>query len=70
MAASILVARARAPWDVWSTPAVRYPQEDTVVRRVLDEIGISRLTSPQTTEPAFGLVWEEVIILCSGLAAT
>lgn len=70
MAASILVARARAPWDVWSTLAVSNPQDDTVVRQVLDEIGIALLTSPQTSEPAFGLSWEEGIILCSGLAAT
>ena len=70
MAASILVARARAPWDVWSTPTVSHPQDDIVVRQVLDEIGISLLVSPQTSEPAFGLSWEEGIILCSGLTPT
>jgi hypothetical protein len=33
-------------------------------------MGIPWLAFPQTTEPSFGLSWDEGVILCSGLAAT
>ena len=70
MAASLLVARVRAPWDVWCTPVSAAPQQHDFAQRVLDEIGISLLSSPQTSEPAFGLSWDEGVIFCSGEAAT
>jgi hypothetical protein len=70
MAASLLVARIRAPWDVWCTPVIGAPQHHDFAQRVLDEIGTPLLSPPQTSEPAFGLSWDEGVILCSGEAAT
>src|SRR5690349_9529210 len=68
IAGSLLVARTRGPWDVWSTPVLGRPQESTLAYEVLDEIGIPLLSSPQTTEPAFDTTFDEVVILCSGAA--
>jgi protein-tyrosine-phosphatase len=70
MAASLLVARVRAPWDVWCTPVIAAPQQYDFMQRVLDEIGIPLFSSPQISEPAFGDTFDEVVILCSGEAAT
>jgi protein-tyrosine-phosphatase len=70
MAASLLAARVRAPWDVWCTPVIDAPQQHDFAQRVLDEIGIPLLSSPQTSEPAFGHTFDEGVILCSGEAAT
>ena len=69
MAASILANKAREAWDSWITP-VHDTSDLEIVRRVLAEINVFPLDSPQTTEPLFGLSWDEGIILCSGLAAT
>jgi hypothetical protein len=70
MAASLLTARTRMPWDIWHTPA-HVPQEEyELARQVLDEMGIALLPASQGTEPNFGLAWDEGIILCSGLADT
>ncbi len=70
MAASLLAARAWGPWDIWHTPASASQQEQELVRRVLDELGVPLLTASQDTEPSFGLTWDEGVILCSGLADT
>ena len=70
MAASLLAARAREPWDIWSTPATGDAQDVDLARQALDEMGIPLLISAQTTEPSFGLSWDEGVILCSGLADT
>lgn len=70
MAASLLAARAREPWYIWSTPVTDDAQDVDLARQVLDEMGIPLLVSPQTTEPSFGLSWDEGVILCSGLADT
>lgn len=70
MAASMLAAWARERWDVWSTPVVDGPREFDLARQVLDEIGVPLLMTPQTSEPMFGLSWDEGIVLCSGLADT
>ena len=69
IAASILVFKDGDQWDIWSTP-IQDSQEWVFAQQVLEEIGISLLASPQTTEPAFGLHWAEGIILCSGLEDT
>ena len=68
MAASLLAARARERWDIWHTPASADQEELELARQVLAEMGIPPLTASQETEPAFGFVWDEGIILCSGLA--
>jgi hypothetical protein len=70
MAASLLMARTRGPWDIWRTPASGAQEEQELARQVLDEMGILLLPSSQETEPSFGLRWDEGIILCSGLSDT
>jgi protein-tyrosine-phosphatase len=70
MAASLLLSRVQTQWDVWGTPVSATSQQHDFAQRVLDEIGVSLLSSPQTSEPAFGLSWDEGVILCSGEAAT
>jgi protein-tyrosine-phosphatase len=70
MAANLLTARTRGPWDIWHTPAPVSQQEHELARQVLDEMGIALLSPSQETEPSFGLTWDEGIILCSGLADT
>ncbi|GHO87659.1 hypothetical protein [Dictyobacter formicarum] len=59
MAASLLTARVHGPWDIWSTPLQENGQELDLAHQVLDEVGIPLLASPQTTEPDFGLSWNE-----------
>lgn len=70
MAASLLSARVRRPWDIWSTEVEAPPQELDLARRVLDELGMALLSRPQTSEPSFGLTWNEGVILCSAAADT
>lgn len=70
MAASLLAARSRGPWDIWHTPARLSQEEQEMACQVLDELGMALLTTSQETEPSFGLTWDEGIILCSGLADT
>lgn len=70
MAASILTEKAETRWDIWSTPVEVGLETYDAARRVLEESHISLLMSPQTTEPSFGLHWDEGIILCSGSAST
>lgn len=69
IAASILAFNDGDQWDIWSTPTQSI-QESVFARRSLEEIGIPLIKSPQTIEPAFGLHWDEGIILCSGLEDT
>jgi hypothetical protein len=69
MAESILTFRGHAQWDIWSTP-IHESQERTFALKILEEIGIPLVETPQTTEPYFGLRWDEGVILCSGMADT
>ncbi len=70
LAASLLSARARGPWEIWHTPAPVSQEEHELARQILDEMGIALLSPSQETEPSFGLTWDEGIILCSGLSDT
>jgi protein-tyrosine-phosphatase len=70
MAASLFAARAQETWDIWSTPVTGDAQDVDLARQALGELGIPLLISAQTTEPSFGLSWDEGVILCSGLADT
>ncbi len=70
MAASLFAVRAQEPWDIWSTPVTGDAQDVDLARQALGELGIPLLISAQTTEPSFGLSWDEGVILCSGLADT
>jgi protein-tyrosine-phosphatase len=69
MAESILTLIGHEQWDVWSTP-LQEQQERTLAHNVLAEIRIPLVETPQTTEPYFGLSWEDGVILCSGMADT
>jgi protein-tyrosine-phosphatase len=69
MAESILKSRGHELWDVWSTPILDQ-QERTLAHIALAEIGIPLVDTPQTTEPSFGLSWNDGVILCSGIADT
>ena len=69
MAESILALRGFEQWDGWSTP-IHEQQERTLARDVLAEIGIPLVETPQTTEPYFGLHWDDGVILCSGMTDT
>lgn len=66
MAASLFATQTHERWDIWSTPVRDGAQEQELVYRVLDEIGMPLLVAPQTTEPAFNLSWDEGVVLCSG----
>jgi len=68
LAASILGSRVRGPWDIWITKVEVSPQEQDLASQVLDELGMVLISTPQMTEPSPGLVWEEGIVLSSGLA--
>ena len=69
MASSILTFKDSFQWDIWSTP-VQDSMEKGFARRVLEEVDIPLIETPQITEPSFGLRWDEAIILCSGLEDT
>jgi protein-tyrosine-phosphatase len=70
MAANLFAARTKEPWDIWSTPVTGDPQDVDLARQALGELGIPLLISARTTEPVFGLSWDEGVILCSGLSDT
>jgi len=70
MAASLFAARTQEPWEIWSTPVIDDAQDVDLARQALGELGIPLLISAQTTEPSFGLSWDEGVILCSGLTDT
>ena len=70
MAASLFAAQVQEPWDIWSIPVTGDAQDVDLARQALGELGIPLLIPAQTTEPSFGLSWEEGVILCSGLADT
>jgi len=69
MAQSILALRGHEQWDVWSTP-IQEQQECVLAHNVLADIGIPLVEKPQTTEPYFGLQWDDGVILCSGMTDT
>ena len=69
IAESILTMRGHEQWDVWSTP-IEEQQERVLAQNVLADIGIPLVETPQTTEPYFGLQWDDGVILCSGMADT
>jgi hypothetical protein len=66
LAASLLFARVRKPWDIWCTEATSSSLERDLARRVLDELGMVLLAAPQTIEPLVGLSWEIGVVLASG----
>ena len=69
LAASILEALAESRWDVWSTPT-QDEQGRVLTEQVLQEGGIPLLASDHLIQPAFGMQWDEGVVLCSGAANT
>ena len=69
LAASLLHATSGNRFDIWSSPA-QDTQEYALIERIVQEQGVTLLASGHLIQPAFGLRWDEGIILCSGLAAT
>lgn len=69
LAASLLQSMARNRFEVWSTP-MQGAQDHALIEHILQEHGIALLAPDRHIQPAFGLRWDEGIILCSELAAT
>ncbi len=69
LAASLFQSTVGNRFEIWSSPA-HDTQEDALIEHLLQEQGIPLLASEHLTQPAFGLRWDEGIILCSGLTAT
>ena len=69
LAASILAARASDRYDVWSTPT-QDKLGRTLAEQVLQEQQIPLLASDHIIQPAFGMRWDEGVVLCSGAADT
>lgn len=69
LAASMLADRASDRYDVWSTPT-KDKLGRTLTEQVLQEQHIPLLSSDHFIQPAFGLRWDEGIVLCSGAADT
>jgi hypothetical protein len=67
IAASLLAAHKENTWDIWIAPAPFSSDEVALAHQVLDERGISLLSSPQLAEPSFDRSWDEGIVLCSGV---
>ena len=69
LAASILEATAGNRFEIWSAPPEQ-ARDRTLVEYILQEQGVAPLAPNHLTPPAFGLRWDEGIILCSGLTDT
>jgi hypothetical protein len=69
LAASLLEATAGNRFDIWSTPT-QDDQDHALVETIIQEQGVALLAPDRLIQPAFGLRWDEGIILCSGLTNT
>jgi protein-tyrosine-phosphatase len=69
LAASLLQAQEARSWEAWSTPS-RDERGNSLVRQVLKEQSIPLLSPNRVIQPAFGMHWDEGVVLCSGGAAT
>lgn len=69
LAASLVHAQDAARWEVWSTPPSG-EQATLVVEQVLQEQGMALLSSDHLIIPAFGMRWDQGIVLCSGATET
>lgn len=65
LAGSLLQAKMADRWEVWSTPTADQ-QGQALAEQVLREQGSTPLPAERLIHPTSGMVWEEVIILCSG----
>jgi hypothetical protein len=69
LAASLLQSMAENRFEIWSTPTQDI-QDYSLIEHVLQEQGVTLLAPDRLIRPAFGLRWDEGIILCSGLTDT
>ncbi|GAC1342398.1 MAG: hypothetical protein NVS4B7_01830 [Ktedonobacteraceae bacterium] len=69
LAASILASQVESHWEVWSSPT-QDEHGSELAERVLREQGIALIAPDHLIQPAFGMQWDEGIILCSGATDT
>ena len=69
LAASLLAAIDATPFEVWATPT-QEKQGLVLAEQVLQEQGIQPIASNHLVQPAFGMHWDEGIVLCSGATDT
>lgn len=69
LAASLLAHHAGERFEVWSTPA-QDQQGRVLAEQVLHEQDIMPIPTEHFVQPAFGMHWDEGIILCSGASDT
>jgi len=69
LAASLLQAIAGNRFEIWCTP-MQSTQEHALIETILYEQGVTLIAADRLIQPAFGLRWDEGIILCSGLTDT
>ncbi len=69
LAASLLAHDTKDRFEVWSTPS-QDEQSKIIVEQVLHEQGITPIPAGHFIQPAFGMHWDEGIILCSGASDT
>jgi len=69
LAASLLQAQEAMSWEAWCTPS-RDEWGNSLVEQVLKEQSIPLLSPDRVIQPAFGMHWDEGVVLCSGAAAT
>lgn len=69
LAGSLLQSMAALRWEIWSAPT---PDQHgyALAEQVLCEQGSTPLPTEQLIHPTSGMVWEDVIILCSGATDT
>jgi len=69
LAASLLAAHAGERWEVWGTPT-HDERGRLLAEQVLRERGIAPIPSDHLIRPAFGMRWDEGVVLCSGATDT
>jgi len=69
LAASLLQSLVGNRFEVWST-TTQDAQDHALIEHMLQEQGVALLAPDHLIQPAFGLRWDEGIVLCSGLADT
>ena len=68
-AASLLAAHAGERWEAWGTPT-HDEQGRFLAEQVLRERGTAAIPFDRLIQPAFGMHWDEGVVLCSGATDT
>lgn len=69
LAASLLSGQAGNRWEAWCSPTRDEPGR-ALAQQVLFEQGIDPISPDRHIQPAFGMRWDQGIVLCSGAADT